>query len=82
MSHSSVWRHGATTRAKSCGERVWEQRRTDIPHFTALDKVVKSFHGFFDGDGCVETVDLKDIEVVGLQAGEGGVDGGEDGLAG
>ena len=39
-------------------------------------------HCFSEGDGGIETVDLKEVDVGGLEAGKGGVDGGEDGLAG
>ena len=39
-------------------------------------------HGFFDGDGGVEAVDLEEVDVGGLETGEGVFDVGEDGLAG
>ena len=39
-------------------------------------------HCFFDGSGGVEAMDLVKVDIIGVQAAEGGVDGSEDGLAG
>ena len=39
-------------------------------------------HCFFDGGGGVEAVDLVEVDIVSVQAAEGGIDGSEDGLAG
>ena len=39
-------------------------------------------HCFFDGGGRVEAVDLVEVDIIRVQAAEGGIDGGEDGLAG
>lgn len=53
----------------------------DVADFPRFDEVVESLHCFFDGDGGVEAVDLKEVDVGCLQAREGGIDGVEDGLA-
>ena len=39
-------------------------------------------HCFFDGSGGVEAMDLVEVDVGSVEAAEGGIDGGEDGLAG
>lgn len=39
-------------------------------------------HCFFDGSGGVEAMDLVEVDVGGVEAAEGGRDGGEDGLTG
>lgn len=39
-------------------------------------------HCFFDGSGGIEAMDLVDVDIIGVQAAEGGIDGSEDGLAG
>ena len=54
----------------------------DVADFAALDEGVERGHCFGDGDGGVEAVDLEEVDVGGLEAGEGVVDVGEDGLAG
>lgn len=54
----------------------------DVVHFARAHEVVESLHGFFEGRVRVEAVDLEKVEVVELEAGEGGVDGFEDGGAG
>jgi hypothetical protein len=54
----------------------------DVVHFAGTDEVVQGEHGFFEGGVRVEAVDLEEVEVVELEAGEGGVDGFEDGGAG
>ena len=46
----------------------------DVAHLTALHEVVQRLHGFRDGHGVVEAVDLEEIYIVGLQAGQRGVD--------
>ena len=51
-------------------------------HFAGADKIVQCLHRFFKGRMRVEAVDLEKVEVVELEAGEGGVDGFEDGGAG
>jgi hypothetical protein len=43
---------------------------------------MESLHGFFDRSFIVESVDLEEVDVSGLQAGEGSVNGVEDCLAG
>ena len=45
----------------------------DVVHFARADEVVQRKHGFFEGSVWVEAVDLQQVEVVELQAGEGGV---------
>ena len=50
----------------------------DVADFPAADQVVEGGHCFGDGDGGVEAVDLEEVDVGGLEAGEGGVDGRED----
>lgn len=54
----------------------------DVVHFAGAHEVVEGEHGFFEGRVRVEAVDLEKVEVVELEAGEGGVDGFEDGGAG
>ena len=54
----------------------------DVVHFAGADEVVQCEHGFFEGRVRVEAVDLEKVEVVELEAVEGGVDGFEDGGAG
>ncbi len=53
-----------------------------VADFSRFHQVMQCFHGFFDGDSGVETVDLEEVNVGCVEAGEGGFDGGEDGLAG
>lgn len=43
---------------------------------------MQGLHGFFEGRVGVEAVDLQEVQVVELEAGEGGVDCFEDGGAG
>lgn len=50
--------------------------------FAHSDKVVQRFHCLFYGCLGVEAVDLEQVEIVCAEAGEGGVDGFEDGGAG
>jgi len=40
--------------------------RTNVANFTALDEIVESPHGFFSGDGRVITVDLEEVDVIGV----------------
>ena len=54
----------------------------DVADFTGLHEVVEGAHGFVDGSGAVEAVDLEEVDVGGLEAGEGGFDLVEDGGAG
>jgi hypothetical protein len=54
----------------------------DVVHFAGAHEVVQGQHCFFDRGVRVEAVDLQQVEVVQLQAGEGGVDCFEDGGAG
>ena len=69
--------------------RVLQQRElpgphaggADVVHFPGTHEVVQGLHGFFQGRVRVEAVDLQEVEVVELEAPEGGVDGFEDGGA-
>ena len=54
----------------------------DVVDFSGGDEVVEGFHGFFGGDGGVVAVELEEVDVGCAEAGEGGVDGAEDGGAG
>lgn len=56
--------------------------RADVVHFSGAHEVVESLHGLFEGSVRVEAVDLQEVEVGELEAGEGGVDGFKDGGAG
>ena len=35
----------------------------DVADFSGFDEVVEGFHGFFDGGGGVEAVDLEQVDV-------------------
>lgn len=69
--------------------RVLQQRElpgphaggADVVHFPGTHEVVQGLHGFLQGRVRVEAVDLQEVEVVELEAPEGGVDGFEDGGA-
>jgi hypothetical protein len=54
----------------------------EVVHFAGADEVVQGEHGFFQGGVRVEAVDLQQVEVVELEAGEGGVYCFENGGAG
>ena len=56
--------------------------RADISDLAALDEIMQGFHRLLERNLGVEAVDLEKVEVVELEAGEGGVDGFEDGGAG
>lgn len=56
--------------------------RADVVHFAGTHEVVEGLHGFFEGRVWVEAVDLQEVQVVELKAGEGGVDCFENGGAG
>ena len=53
----------------------------DVADFPGLNQVVQGFHCFFDGHVLVEAVNLEEIDVGSLEAGERGVDSVKDGLA-
>ena len=55
---------------------------TQIAHFPGFNEIVQSLHGLFGWNCRIVPVNLKDINVVGLQSPEGGLDGSEDGGAG
>src|SRR5664280_511261 len=48
--------------------------RADVAHLPGLDHVVESFHRLFDRRLGVEAVDLVEVDVVGAQPGQRGVD--------
>lgn len=54
----------------------------NVSYFPGLYEVMKCFHGFFNGYVLVEAVDLQKVKIVGIEAFQRGIDGGEDGLAG
>ena len=54
----------------------------DVADFAGADEVVQCGHCFFDGGGGVEAVDLVEVYIGGVETFEGGVDSGEDCLAG
>lgn len=56
--------------------------RTNVPHLPASDEVMKRFHCLFDGGEGIKAVDLKEINVVRIQAFQRGVDCVEYRLAG
>ena len=55
---------------------------TDVSDFAGPDKVVEGFHGFFDGNILVKTVDLEEVDIGGIETFERRFDVGEDGIAG
>lgn len=55
---------------------------TDVADLARLDEVVEGFHRLFDKDCVVVTVDLEQVNVVGAETLEGGIDCGEDGRSG
>ena len=56
--------------------------RANVPHFTALNKIMQGLHRFFRRDFGVIPSNLEEIKVCGLQARERGLDRVEDGRAG
>ena len=54
---------------------------TYVVHFSAFYQIVKCFHRFFDRHCFVEAMDLQEVDIGGLETGEGGVDGSENALA-
>ena len=64
------------------GELIGPHRAgADIPNLPALHQIVQSFHSLFDGGVIVEAMNLKEINVVRLQAFQGCIDRVEDGLS-
>jgi len=57
-------------------------RGAEVADFAGLNDVVESFRGLLDGSFGIEAVDLVEVDVVGAEAGQRGVDLFEDGLAG
>ena len=55
---------------------------TDVAHFTALHEIVQRLHRFFRGDCGIIPMDLKEIDVRGLQSRKRGRGRIEDGCAG
>lgn len=55
--------------------------RANVAHLSALDEVVQRLHCLLDRHGVVEAVDLQQVNVRGVEAGERGVDSIEDGGA-
>lgn len=53
----------------------------NVADFAGEDEGVEGGHGFLDGHGGVEAVDLEEVDVRGVEAFEGGLDRGKDGLA-
>lgn len=45
---------------------------TEIADFSCLDEIMKGFHCFFGRRGGVIAMNLEDINVIGVQAREGG----------
>ena len=54
---------------------------TNVVHLAALDQVMQCLHRLLDWSVVVESVDLQEIDVVGIEALQGGIDLVEDGLA-
>jgi hypothetical protein len=50
-------------------------------HLSGLDDVVQGFHGFLDGNGRVPAMDLVQVDILGAEPGQAGIDLGEDLLA-
>ncbi|MNH33908.1 hypothetical protein D3C79_944660 [compost metagenome] len=57
------------------------RRCTDVTGLAGLDHVVQGLHGLLDGGVVVPAVDLVQVDVIGTQAAEAGVDVGHDRLA-
>ncbi len=57
-------------------------RGSDVADLPGLDRVVQRLKGFLDGGVVVPAVDLVEVDVVGAQSLQGGVELGEDRLAG
>ena len=53
-----------------------------VADLSGLHEVVQGFHCFFDGDEGVKAVDLKEVDVGGVETAEGGVDCGDDCFSG
>lgn len=60
-------------------ERKGDGELTNVPDLSALDQVMQSLHGLLDRYGVVEAMDLQEIQVIGAQSVETGIDGIEDG---
>ena len=64
------------------GELVCPHRAcANVPDFSALHQIMQCAHSLLNWDICIEAMYLQQVEVWSIEAREGGIDGGEDGLA-
>lgn len=66
---------------QSCKVDCPHGRSANVADLARLDEIVQSLHGLLEGGVIVEAVNLKQIDVVGTQTTQGGVDLVEDGGA-
>ena len=55
--------------------------RADVVYLPTFDEVVECLHSLFYGDGLVKAMDLEEVDVRGVKALEGCIDGSEDTLS-
>ena len=54
--------------------------RANVPDFSALHQIMQCAHRLLDWNSRIEAVDLQQVEIWSVEAREGSIDGGEDGL--